>query len=449
VIVHSQSHLLLSAAAVVAGLIVLVARWRVPAFIALLLASVAVGACGGLNAKDITKAFEEGVGAILGSIALIVGLGTVLGKLLAESGGAQLIAQRLLNVAGLRSLPWMMALLGFVMGPVFFSLGLVLLAPVLFAVREKTRVPFLYLAVPLLAGLSAAHCLVPPHPGPMAAIELLKADVGKTLAYSLMVGAGAVAISGPILCRLCPGWKSVEPAGALGAQFSSPHQPKAPPRFWAALLAVLLPVLLIMLAAAADLLLGTDRPARKIADALGTPLGALLVSVLISFRTLGAACGYDQKTLLKFTEECMAPVATMLLVIGAGAGFGRVMVASGVGDAISELARRAPVSPLIYGWLIAAVIRIATGSATVAIITAAGIVAPAAAAAPGLNRELLVIAMGAGSVILSHVNDGGFWLVKEYLGLSINDTFRSWTVAETVLSVSALALALALNFFAR
>ncbi len=447
-IVHSQSYLLLCAAIVVAVLIVLVARWRVPAFIALLLASLAMGTCAGLNVKESTKAFEDGMGAILGSIALIIGLGTVLGKLLAESGGAQLIAQRMLRVAGPRSLPWMLALLGFVVGPVFFSLGLVLLAPVLFAVREKTHRPFLYLAIPLLAGLSAAQCLVPPHPGPMAAIELLKADIGKTLVYSLVVGAGAVAISGPMLCRVFPGWKSIEPAGALGAQFTSPHRPKAPPRFWAALLAVLLPVLLIMLAAAADLLLAPDRPARKIADALGAPLGALLISVLISFRTLGAACGYDQKTVLKFAEECMAPIASILLVIGAGAGFGRVMVVGGVGEAISEVARRAPVSPLIFGWLIAAVIRVATGSATVAIITAAGIVAPVAAATPGLNRELLVIAMGAGSIILSHVNDGGFWLVKEYLGLSMSDTFRSWTVAETVLSISALALALALNFFA-
>jgi len=333
-------------------------------------------------------------------------------------------------------------------------------------------VPFLHLAVPLLAGLSAAHALVPPHPGPMAAIELVKADVGKTLAYSLAVGAGAVIISGPMLCHLCSGWKTIEPAGALGTQFVSPHepeeikirikiksgnlgtelvsprQPKGQPGFWPALLTVLLPVLLIMLAAAADLLLRPEQAARKIADAFGTPLGALLVSVLIAFRTLGAACGYDRKTLLKFTEEGLAPVASILLIIGAGGGFGRVMVASGVGGALSELARRAPVSPLIFGWLIAAAIRIATGSATVAIITAAGIVAPVAVATAGLNRELLVIAMGAGSVILSHVNDGGFWLVKEYLGLSMSDTFKSWTLAETVLSVSALALTLALNFLA-
>ncbi len=429
------------------GLILLVARLRVPAFIALVIAGIAMGLSGGLDVKETLKAFEAGVGAILGSVALIVGLGTVLGKLLAESGGAQLIARRLLEISGPRSLPWMMALLGFVVGPVFFSLGLVLLAPVLFAVWETTRMPFLRLAVPLLAGLSAAQCLVPPHPGPMAAVELIKADVGKTLLYSIAVGVGTVVISGPVLYACCPWLKTVEPAGALGAQFTSPHRPKNPPAFFAALLAVLLPVVLIALAAAADLIFRADQPARKIADALGTPLGALLISVLISFQTLGTACGYDAKTLLKFTDECMSPIASILLVIGAGAGFGKVMVVCGVGDAISHLAQRAPVSPLIFAWLIAAVIRIATGSATVAIITAAGIVAPIAATAPRLNRELLVLAMGGGSIILSHVNDGGFWLVKEYLGLTVNDTFKSWTVVETVLSISALGFTLLLNAF--
>jgi GntP family gluconate:H+ symporter len=211
------------------------------------------------------------------------------------------------------------------------------------------------------------------------------------------------------------------------------------------LLTILLPVLLILAATTTDLLLAPDASLRKIADALGTPLGALLISVLIAYRLLGTACGFDRATLLKFTEECMSPIAAILLVIGSGSGFSKVIIAGGVGDALAEFARHAPVSPLIYGWFIAAVIRVATGSATVAIITTAGIIAPVAVATPGLNLNLLVIAMGAGSLILSHVNDGGFWLVKEYLGLSMYDTFKSWTVAETVLSVSGLLLTLLLN----
>ena len=223
VAVLSHSSLLLCALLAVAGLIFLITRWRVPAFIALLLASLAVGACAGLNAGQITKAFQDGVGSVLGSIALIVGLGTVLGKLLAESGGAQQIARRLLALLGPRHLSWTMLLLGFVVGiPVFFGVGLVLLAPILYAVREKSDLPFLRLAIPLLAGLSAAHALVPPHPGPMTAIEMLKADAGKTVAYSLVIGAGAMIVSGPLLCRVCgPLWDRIEPAGALGRQNSS------------------------------------------------------------------------------------------------------------------------------------------------------------------------------------------------------------------------------------
>jgi GntP family gluconate:H+ symporter len=281
----------------------------------------------------------------------------------------------------------------------------------------------------------------------MAAILLLKADVGKTLLYSLLIGTGTFVISGPILCQLCPWWKTIEPSGALERQFEFHREAKIRPRFWPAILTILLPVLLILTATVTDLLLAPGQPVRKIADALGTPLGALLLAVVVAYRVLGTGCGFDRKTLLKFMGDCMAPIAPILLVIGAGGGFSKVMTTGGVGDAIAEFARHAPVSPLIYGWFIAAVIRIATGSATVAIITTAGIIAPAAAATPGLNPNLLVIALGAGSLILSHVNDGGFWLVKEYLGLSMSDTFKSWTVAETVLSFSGLLLTLGLNHF--
>jgi GntP family gluconate:H+ symporter len=343
-----------------------------------------------------------------------------------------------------------MLILGFVVGiPVFFSVGLVLLAPVLYAVRVKSDAPFLHLAIPLLAGLSAAHGLVPPHPGPMVAIELLKADVGKTIFYSLPVGAVAAVLSGPLLCRVWVAWKRIQPHGSLGQQFAAPSVQKNLPPFWPTLLTVLLPVLLMLLATGADLLFTPGHAVRKVADALGTPLSAMLIAVIVAFRVLGTARGFDRTTILKFAEDCIAPIASLLLVVGAGGGFNKVLIASGAGDAIAEFARRAPLSPLIFAWLIAALIRVATGSATVAIATAAGIVAPLAAANPGVHPELLVIAMGAGSLILSHVNDGGFWLVKEYLGLSVGETLKSWTVMETVLSVTALLLTMVLDYFVR
>jgi GntP family gluconate:H+ symporter len=220
------------------------------------------------------------------------------------------------------------------------------------------------------------------------------------------------------------------------------------PPFWPTLLTVLLPVLLMLLATGADLLFAPGHLVRKAADALGTPLSAMLIAVIVAFRVLGTGRGFDRATILKFTEDCLAPIASILLVVGAGGGFNRVLIAGGAGDAIAEFARLAPVSPLIFAWLIAALIRVATGSATVALATAAGIVAPLAAANPGVHPELLVIAMGAGSLILSHVNDGGFWLVKEYLGLSVGETLKSWTVMETVLSVTALLMTLVLDYLA-
>ena len=438
----SQSQLLLCTLLVVIALIWLITRWRVPAFIALLLASLGIGACAGLSAGQISKAFQDGVGAVLGSIAMIVGLGTILGKLLAESGGANQIAGRLLTLFGERRLSWTMLLLGFVVGiPVFFSVGLVLLAPILYAVHQKSSVPFLYLAIPLVAGLSAAHGLVPPHPGPMVAIEMLKADAGKTVFYSLLIGSVAAIVSGPLLCLLSRPWSQIRPTNPLAQNFAA-SPPKDLPPFGPTLLTVLLPVILMMLATGADLIFVATHPLRRIADALGTPLFALVISVFAAFRLLGTSRGFDRKAILKFCEECMAPIAPILLVVGAGGGFNKVLVASGIGDAIAEFAKGAPVSPLVFAWLIAAAIRIATGSATVAIATAAGIVAPLAASLPGVHRELLVITMGAGSLILSHVNDGGFWFVREYLGLSVSETLKSWTVMETVLSVTALALTL-------
>ena len=446
----TQTQLLLCVLAVVIGLVWLITQCRVPAFIALILASLAVGACGGLNVGRTCTAFQEGVGALLGAIAIIIALGTVLGKLLQESGGAEQIAQRLLAVFGQRYLPWTMLLLGFVIGiPVFFAVGLVLLAPILFAVREKSGLPFLKLAIPLLAGLSAAHGLVPPHPGPLAAIGVLNADVGKTIFYSLIIGAAAAVISGPILVRVLKLSAGIEPQSTVKPQASETRSDSTMPPFWPTLLTILLPVLLMLLATAADLTFAPGHAVRRIADALGTPLAAMLIAVLVAFWVLGFARGYDSKKLLKFSEECLGPIASVLVVVGAGGGFNKVLIVSGVGTAIADFARQIPVSPLVFGWLVAAVIRVATGSATVAITTAAGIVAPIVAATPGIQVELLVIAMGGGSLILSHVNDGGFWLVKEYLGLSVTETLKSWTVMETALSISTLVLTLLLSQLVR
>lgn len=460
-----ETSLLVFALLAVIGLVVLIARFKLNAFVALILASVFVGLCSGLELTRIGQSFADGVGGVLGSIAAIIGLGTILGKLLGESGGARVIANRLIGLLGPTRTHWSMMLVALVVGiPVFFAVGLVLLLPILFTVARETKTPLMWLGLPMLAGLSVAHGLLPPHPGPMTAIGLLKADTGRTLLYSLIIGVPVACLAGPILAR----WlvkrdaeyrspirrDSGTPSTNAGSETGAPTMRAASllvstsaPSFGLALFTILLPVVLMLFATVVDLRLAPANRFRQWVDFVGHPLIALTVSVLFAYWSFGFARGIRREHLAKFSEECLGPVATVLLVVGAGGGFSRVLINNGVGDAIAELAKDAPVSPLILGWLVAALIRVATGSATVAISTAAGILAPVAASTPGLNLELLVLAMGAGSLILSHVNDGGFWLVKESLQLTVTETLRTWTVMETVISIAALVLVLVLNMF--
>lgn len=436
------SGLLIYAAVAVLGVIVLIARFKIHPFVALTLGALFVGFASGMKLAKVTQAFQEGIGTMLGSIAAVVGLGMIIGKLLSESGGAQVIAQRLIRLLGEQRLDWTMLVIGFIVGiPVFFTVGVVLLVPILFPLLRQTRQPVLRLGVPMLAGLSVVHGLVPPHPGPMAAIGITHADPGKTIFYSLLLGLPAAVVAGPLFGRwLARRRTAVEPG--IEPQIAGPVGAQTLPTFGTALFTILLPVLLMLLATIADILLPPDRPARSVIDLVGSPTVAMLITTLCAFYTFGTARGLTRERLLKSVEECLGPAGSILLVVGAGGGFNRVLVASGVGDELAGLAKSTSLSPLLLGWLIAALIRIATGSATVAITTAAGLAAPYAQSLPGTNVELFVVAMGAGSLILSHVNDGGFWFVKEYLGLTVAETLRSWTVMETILSIAVLILAL-------
>ena len=439
--------LLLTALIGVVALIVLIAQFKLNSFVALIFASLFVGLCSGMELAGIAKAFQEGVGKVLGDIAMVIGLGTVLGKMLAESGGAEVVARVLIRALGERRLHWTMMIVAFIVGiPVFFSVGLVLLAPILFTIVRETKMPLLHLGIPLLAGLACAHGFVPPHPGPMAAIGILKADIGKTIFYSLIVGFPTSMIVGPMLRKWIVGPVVPQPGG-LANQLVPQSERQKLPAFGLTLFTILLPILLMLLATVADLSLAKENPLRSWIDLIGHPLVAMLVTVLLSFYTFGVACGFNRRQLLKFCDECLGPVAMVLLVVGAGGGFGRVLVASGVADAIAELAKSIHLSPLLLGWLVAALIRVAQGSATVAITIGAGIVAPIAASAPGTNIELLVIALGAGSSILSHLNDGGFWLVKEYFGLTVPQTLRTWSLMVTLKSIVGLILVLLVDLF--
>ena len=329
--------------------------------------------------------------------------------------------------------------------PVFFQVGFVLLIPLVFLLAKQTRTPLMHVGVPLLAGLSVMHGLVPPHPGPMAAIEVLKADVGKTLWYSLLIGFPTAVLAGPMLGGFLARLTPVAPSGGVSAQFTEKAGQKDLPGFAITVFTVLLPVLLILLATVADVFMPAAGTFRQTVDFIGDPIVAMLIAALFAFYSLGFARGFNKDQILKFSEDCLAPIASVLLIIGAGGGFSKVLAYSGVGDAVAALTAHSHVPPLFLGWLIAALIRISTGSATVSITTAAGIVSPMLASMPGVNVELMVIAMGAGSLIFSHVNDSGFWLVKEYMGLSVAQTLRTWSVVETVISVVAIVFVMLLN----
>lgn len=439
-----DTRLLLVTLSGVVGLVLLVAAFRIHAFLALALASLGVGLATGMSPPDVAKAFQDGVGSTLGLIAVVVGLGTMLGKLLAESGGATVIAERCIRAFGERRLDWAILVAAFLVGmPVFFGVGLVLLVPVVFTLGAAARVPFLRLALPMLAALSVCHTLVPPHPGPVVAIGRLQADMGRTILWSVLVGFPTAILVGPLLARVLERHAAIAPGG-LGAQFKPSRPPTRPPGFGISIATILLPVVLMLATTIAEIALPKTHVARPWIAFVGSPLIAMLLAVLVALVTFGFRAGFGAAETLRFLEDCLGPAAGIFLVVGAGGGFSKVLDGAGVDDAIAQWGKGLALSPLVLGWIVAALLRVAVGSATVAITMASAILAPIAETRPETSRELLVVAIAAGSLILSHVNDGGFWLVKEYFGLTIPQTLRTWTLMITLASGLALLGVLAL-----
>lgn len=430
----------------VAGLIVLIARFKLHAFLALLLVSLFVGLAAGMKPLEAAKAFQDGLGGTLGSIAVIVGLGTMLGKLLAESGGAHVVADTFIRALGQPRLAVTMVIIAFVIGlPVFFGVGILLLAPIVFSLAKETKLPLLTLALPMVAGLSTSHCLVPPHVGPMVAIKELGADVGRTIVYSIAIGFPIALLVGIAYSRFITRSVFTE-CGGLGAQLTSASpERRRTPGFTLTLFTIVLPVLLMLGDTVAKFTLPEDQPVRTWAAFIGSPIVSMFIAVLFSFYAFGWNCGFDRQKILKFTEDCVGPAASIMLIVGAGGGFSRVLDLAGVDNGIAQFARGLHISPILLGWCMAVLIRVAVGSATVTITMTAGMMAPVVATHPDTSRELLVIALGAGSMSCSHLNDGGFWFVKEYFNMSVPQTLKTWTVLTTIISVVALALTLVLD----
>lgn len=437
--------LLLYAAGAVVALIVLIARFKLHPFIALIAVSLGLGAAAGMPLGGVVTAFQDGVGGVLGFIAIVVGLGTMLGKMMAESGGATRIATTLIAMFGERRVHWAIMFVAFIVGiPVFFQVGFVLLIPLVFTIARRTGMSLVKIGIPLVAGLSVVHGLVPPHPAAMLAVGAYQADVGLTIAYAILVGLPTASLAGPIFASWIAPRITLPADNPVAAQFEG-GIPREMPGFGVAVFTVLLPVILMLGASIADVTLESTSTLRAVLDFIGGPIVSLLLALLFSFWSLGYRQHFTRDQILTFTNDCLAPTATILLVIGAGGGFNRVLLESGVGKAIADVAVGSQASPLLLAWIVAALIRVATGSATVAMTTAAGIVAPIAVATPGTNAELLVLATGAGSLVLSHVNDSGFWLIKEFFNMTVPQTLKTWTAAETIIGVAGLAFTMLLG----
>jgi GntP family gluconate:H+ symporter len=460
--------LIFLALASVAVLVLLVTRWKVNAFIALALAALIVGsgavaigvtpkgANSALTMSGVMDVFGMRLGKSLGGIAAVIGLGTMLGKLLAESGGAQVLAKQFAAFFGPKRVMWCIMVLAITVGlPTWFAVGLVLLLPILLTLTEETKKPFLLLAIPLLSCLSVMHGLMPPHPGPVAAIASFAAkglnpNMGMVLLWGFVIGIPTAIVAGPIFAKRAIKRVEAQPPAMPKLQG---REGITPPPFGLTLFTILLPICLMLLDTLAKVLISADATKRtefqttifNLAGFVGNATIALLVSVIFAAWSLGIRCGYSAARVWKFTEESIASVGMTLLVVGAGGGFAGVLETAGVADSMGLMAQKLGMPILLYAWLVSAFIRVATGSATVAITTAAGLIAPLMANYPGTNVELLIIAIGCGSLFLSHLNDAGFWIVKECLGLTVAQTLRTWTVTETIVGILGLLLTLVVH----
>ncbi|MFF4232172.1 gluconate:H+ symporter [Streptomyces sp. NPDC001820] len=430
----------------IAVIVLLITKFKVHAFLALTIGSLALGAFAGAPLDKTIVSFTTGLGTTVAGVGVLIALGAILGKLLADSGGADEIVDTILAKAGGRAMPWAMVLIASVIGlPLFFEVGIVLLIPVVLLVAKRGNYSLMRIGIPALAGLSVMHGLVPPHPGPLVAIDAIGANLGVTLALGVLVAVPTVIIAGPVFSRYAARWVDIPaPEKMMPARPSEDLDRR--PGFGATVTTVLLPVVLMLGKALVELVVDDPESGiQRVTDFIGSPLIALLAAVIVGMFTLGRAAGFTKDRISSTVEKSLAPIAGILLIVGAGGGFKTTLIDVGVGQMILDLSKNWAIPTLLLAWLIAVAIRLATGSATVATISAAGLVAPLAADMSTSHAALLVLAIGAGSLFFSHVNDAGFWLVKEYFGMSVGQTIKTWSVMETIISVVGIGFVMLLS----
>jgi GntP family gluconate:H+ symporter len=437
---------LVVAALLAIGLIVVLITWaKVHPFLALILGGLTVGIVAGQNINDVIESFSLGFGETAAGVGALIALGAMFAKLLADSGGADQIVDTIVGRSSKAGLPWAMAGVGALIGlPMFFEIGLVLLMPVIYLVARRAQLSVITIGIPTLAGLSAMHGLVPPHPGPLIAIDTLGADLGTTLMLGILVAIPTVIVAGPVFGRYAGRWVDVSPPALFEGREDKADQTR--PGFGITLATVLLPVVLMMAKAIVDITIDNeDNRVRQVFDVIGNPFIALLIAVFVAMFTFGRGSGMDRAGVTKSIGESLPPIAGILLIVAAGGGFKQVLVDTGIGKLLADWATGANISVLLLAWVLAVLIRLATGSATVATITASALMLGLVEGLGSGETSLVVLAIGAGSVFFSHVNDAGFWLVKEYFGLSVGQTIKTWSLMETVLSVTGLIFVLLLG----
>lgn len=425
-------------------LLILIVVIKINAFIAFTIVSIFVGVTSGMQLSEVVSSFQEGIGETLGFLVLILGFGAMLGKLVADSGAAQKIATKLVSLFGINYIQWAVALAGFIVGvPLFFSVGFMILIPLLFTIATSARVPLIYVGIPMVAALSVTHGLLPPHPAPTAIAVMFDADIGKTLSYGILISIPVIIIAGPFFARIFKKIKARPLKEFINPKVFSDEEM---PDLWNSILTTLLPVILISSSFLTDLILPGEQKIKTVFNAIGDPVMAMLISLLVAVFSLGVARGMNIGEIMKPLGQSVSSITMVLLIIAGAGGLKEVLVDSGISDYIAGLLARSDMSPLLLAWMIAALLRISVGSATVAALTTAGIVLPLTLNGT-VSKELILLSIGSGSLIFSHVNDGGFWLFKEYFGLTIRETFLTWTFMETLISVLGLLGVLLLNLF--
>ncbi|WP_439331873.1 GntT/GntP/DsdX family permease [Nocardioides flavescens] len=430
----------------IALLVLLITVLKLNPFLALILGALTVGIIAGENLLTVLDSFSAGFGDTAAGVGVLIALGAMFAKLLADSGGADQVVDTIVGRASGRGLPWAMAAVGAIIGlPMFFEIGVVLLMPVIYLVARRAQVSLITVGLPALAGLSAMHGFVPPHPGPVTAIDLVGADLGVTLGLGLLVAVPTVVVAGPLYGAIAGRWVHV-PAPDTFDEGREERPVDQRPSFGATIGTILLPVVLMLAKSVADIVIDDDGSVvQQTFDVVGEPFVALLIGVLVAMWTFGIGVGMDRSKLSDTITSSLPPIAGILLIVSAGGGFKQVLVDSGVGTLLADWAREADISVLLLSWSLAVLIRLATGSATIATITASSLVLDLVADLPTAEVSLVVLAVGAGSVFFSHVNDAGFWLVNQYFRLTVGQTIKTWSLMETVLSVSGLVFVLLLS----